>query len=320
VQVWTPATLHKTAQWDLLQVKPRLAILYEHPRWFEGLFAELRARGIVFEEWKAESLTLDPERADWPELVLNRMSPSAHWRGHGCGQFAVMELLRLLEARRVEVLNGSASYEVEISKLRQLEVFGRCGLSHPRTRAANNAAALLEASAALRFPVLVKPNCGGAGSGMLRCDSPHNLEQRFSEIEFGTDNVVLVQEYHAPCDGLIQRVEVLGGEVLYGLRIEATAFNLCPADTCAPGQRRVERFEPPPHIVTAVLSVARAARLDVGGVEYLEDTLTRRPLFYDINALSNFVAQADSVVGFDPTARFVDYIQRRLAALCWAHV
>ena len=299
-------------------MKPRLAILYEHPRWFEALFAELRARGIAFDEWKAESLALDPARTEWPDLVLNRMSPSAHWRGNGCAQFAVLEMLRLLAARRVEVINGAAAYEVEISKLRQLEIFARCGLRSPRTRAANSAAVLLQAAAALKFPVILKPNCGGSGSGMLRCDSPRDLEQRVAEIDFGADNVVLVQEYHAPRNGFIQRVEVLGGEVLYGLRIEATAFNLCPADACAPGQRRVERFEPPPHIATSALAVARAARLDVGGVEYLEDA-SAEPLFYDINALSNFVAAAESVVGFNPTARFVDYLQRRLDALCWAH-
>ena len=300
-------------------VKPRLAILYEHPHWFEGLFAELRARGIAFDEWKAESLALNPERTDWPDLVLNRMSPSARWRGHGCAQFAVLEMLRLLEARRVEVVNGCASYEVEISKLRQLELFARCGLRSPRTRAAGNAAVLLQAAADLKFPVIVKPNCGGAGSGMLRCDSPRDLEQRVTEFDFGADNVALVQEYHAPRDGFIQRVEVLGGEVLYGLRIEATAFNLCPADACAPGLRRVERFEPPPRIATSALVLARAARLDVGGVEYLEDAAGAEPLFYDINALSNFVAGAESVVGFNPTARFVDYLQRRLDALSWAH-
>ena len=30
--------------------------------------------------------------------------------------------------------------------------------------------------------------------------------------------------------------------------------------------------------------------------------------FYDVNATSNFVANAPEVVGFDPTAVFVDYI------------
>jgi hypothetical protein len=32
--------------------------------------------------------------------------------------------------------------------------------------------------------------------------------------------------------------------------------------------------------------------------------------YYDINATSNLVANTPEVVGFDPTARFVDYIVR----------
>lgn len=302
----------------LAAVKPRLAILYEHPRWFEGLFAELRARGIAFEAWKAEALTLNPERTEWPDLVLNRMSPSARWREHGCGQFAVLEMLRLLEARRVEVINGSAAYEVEISKLRQLEISRRCGVAAPRTRAVNCPKLLAGAAAQLRFPVMVKPNCGGAGSAMQRFDSQGDLERAAAQIDFGADNVALVQEYHAPRGGSIQRVEVLGGEMLYAIRIEAKSFNLCPADVCGLTPHKVERYEPSQEIVTASLALARAARLDVGGVEYLEDAATGEVLFYDINALSNFIANAETIVGFNPTARFVDYLERRLNALRWA--
>ncbi len=297
---------------------PRLAVLYEHPRWFEGLFSELRARGIAFEEWKAESLTLNPERMEWPDLVLNRMSPSARWRNHGCGQFAVLEMLRLLEARRVEAINGSTAYEVEISKLRQLEICRLCGVAAPRTRAVNCPKLLVAAASQLRFPVMVKPNCGGAGSAMQRFDSPDELERFASQTDFGSDNIALVQEYHAPRGGFIQRVEVLGREVLYAIRIEAKSFNLCPADVCATAQHKVERFEPAPEIATAALALARAAKLDVGGVEYLEDAVTGQVLFYDINALSNFIANAESIVGFNPTARFVDYLERRLDALRWA--
>ena len=34
-----------------------------------------------------------------------------------------------------------------------------------------------------------------------------------------------------------------------------------------------------------------------------------RLVYYDINALSNFVADAVNVVGFDPFARLVDYLE-----------
>ena len=45
------------------------------------------------------------------------------------------------------------------------------------------------------------------------------------------------------------------------------------------------------------------------------DHRTGEPVFYDLNALSNFVANAADILPFDPTARFVDYIERRLVAL-----
>jgi hypothetical protein len=37
----------------------------------------------------------------------------------------------------------------------------------------------------------------------------------------------------------------------------------------------------------------------------------RQPYFYDINALSNFVADSPNVVGFDPVPKLVDYLVRR---------
>jgi glutathione synthase/RimK-type ligase-like ATP-grasp enzyme len=297
----------------------RLAILYEHPRWFAGLFSALRARGIEFEEWHAHSLVVDPGRSNWPDLVFNRMSASAAWRGHACGQFAVTELLSLLDEQRVPVVNGSAAYAVEISKLRQAAVFRRCGLRTPATRAANSPQTLVLAAREMRFPIVVKPNCGGAGSGIRRFESLAELERGAESVEFGADSIAVLQEYHAPRNGSITRVEILDGQFLYAIRVEAAGFNLCPADVCAVnGGLRVERVEIPAAMETAALSVARTARLDIGGIEFLNDAATGEPIFYDINALSNFVANAPQVVGFDPVARLVDYLARRLEAGIWA--
>jgi hypothetical protein len=57
--------------------------------------------------------------------------------------------------------------------------------------------------------------------------------------------------------------------------------------------------------------ISRAARLDVGGIEYLVDDRDGRHYYYDVNALSNFVADAKNVVGFDPFARLADYLELR---------
>jgi hypothetical protein len=126
------------------------------------------------------------------------------------------------------------------------------------------------------------------------------------------------------------RVEVLGGEILYAIKVypEQGSFNLCPADACqtASGEElvrtacaldavkngmRVEAYDAPAEIRAAVLAIAARARLDVGGVEYLVDDRDGRACIYDINALSNFVADGPRVVGFDPFERLVDYLARR---------
>ena len=75
---------------------------------------------------------------------------------------------------------------------------------------------------------------------------------------------------------------------------------------------RVEAFTPPPAVVAAVERIVAAAGIDVGGVEYLVDDRTGDVLYYDINALSNFVTDAVRVVGFDPWGRLVDYLETQL--------
>lgn len=292
----------------------RLAILYEHPEWFRPLFNALRARSIAYEEWRAESLTIDAGRRRYPDLVFNRMSSSAAWRGHGCGQFAVGELLALLESRGVEVVNGSVAYAVEISKLRQSEVFRKAGVRHPATLAVNRRELLVEAARSLSYPLFVKPNCGGAGHGVRRFESEAALAAGLSSLEPGIDGLFLLQAA-APAGELL-RVEVLGGEVLYAVRIEREAgqFALCPADACAAGVRFVP-VALPVALEREALAVARAARLDAGGLECFIDPRSGEAVFYDINALSNFVSGARDLLGFCPTQRLVDYLVRRLQAV-----
>ena len=54
-----------------------------------------------------------------------------------------------------------------------------------------------------------------------------------------------------------------------------------------------------------------AARLDVGGIEYL-DTADGRRVFYDINANSNLRPSVAATFGFDPFERVVDFLVSQL--------
>lgn len=312
-----------------------IAVFYEHPTWFTPLFAELERRGIPFEPVPATEHVYDPNENEVPySLVVNRASPSAYTRGNGRVVFHTLGWLRHLERRGTPVVNGTRAYELEISKARQLDLLKQLGLSFPASRVINDPLQAPGAADELRFPVVVKPNVGGSGAGIVAFESRDELAAAAGRgnVDLGPDGVALVQELIPLADGRITRVETLDGEFLYAINVyPGDSFNLCPADACraADGRRlartagaadapdsgmAVERATPPAAIVTAVERIARDARLDVGGIEYLIDARDGRPYFYDINALSNFVADAEALLGFDPVTRFVDYLERRIAA------
>jgi len=71
---------------------------------------------------------------------------------------------------------------------------------------------------------------------------------------------------------------------------------------------KVEPYTPEAEIIAAVERIAGEAHMDLGGIEYMVDDRDGRLLYYDINALSNFVADAINVIGFDPHVRLVDYL------------
>ena len=302
-----------------------IGILYEHPLWFAPLFAELDRRGADYRKLPAGELIFDPgQRRDPYSVVLNRMSPSAWTRGHAHAIFHTLHYLAYLDEIGANVVNGHGAFEVEISKARQLALFARLGLRYPAARAVNDPAQVPAAAEGLRFPVLVKPNVGGSGAGIRSFESPAELARAAGEgaFELGLDGTALVQEHLPAADEAVVRVEILGGELLYAIRLRLLpgSFNLCPADYCElPGIADgvsgrglpIERFEPPDEVVEDAKRIVAAAGMELGGVEYLVDARDGQPYFYDVNALSNFVANAPEVIGFDPFVDLVDFLLER---------
>jgi len=298
-----------------------VGILYEHPLWFGPLFAELERRGIPYEAVHAASHSFDPSEPESPySLLVNRMSPSAWTRGHARALFQVREYLAYLDAIGAPVLNGSRAYEFELSKARQAALAAQLGVRYPRTRVINDPAQAPAAAEGMRFPVLVKPNLGGSGAGIRAFASPDEL--RAAEVELGLDGIALVQEQIPAADESVVRIEILGGELLYAIRLRLLpgSFNLCPADYCElPGVADgvsgrglpIEAYDPPAELVEDAKRLVAGAGMDLGGVEYVVDARDDEAYFYDVNALSNFVADAPNVVGFNPFVDLVDLIESR---------
>ncbi|HKG09233.1 MAG TPA: hypothetical protein VKB07_01585 [Gaiellaceae bacterium] len=310
-------------------MKP-VGILYEHPQWFVPLFEELERRDIPHERVHAAELAFDPaDRERRYSLVVNRMSPSSWTRGHERALFSTLHYLAHLEEIGTPVLNGHDAYLVELSKARQIGLFARLAVAHPRTRVIDDPWRVAEAARDLEFPVLVKPNVGGSGAGIVSFATRDALAE--ARIELGVDGAALVQEQLPAAGDAIVRIEILDGRFLYAIRILLLpgSFNLCPADYCElPGIADgvsgrglpIEAFDPPADVVEDAKRIVEAAGMDLGGVEYLVDARTGTPMFYDVNALSNFVANAPEIVGFDPFERLVDLIAERAGIATAAHV
>jgi hypothetical protein len=306
-----------------------IAIYYEHPQWFERLFAELDRRGAPYRKLKADQHFFDPSARDnEAALIFNRMSPSAWRRGHGQSIWYTTNYLADLELRGRRVVNGAKAFRYEVSKALQLSLLQSLNLAYPKARVIQDPAEAFAASEGLRFPVVIKPNVGGSGAGVVRFDTPEALRAaaEAGTFDLGPDQVGLVQEFIPARDGHITRVEVVGRKFLYAIKVylSGQTFDLCPADICrtSDGQSldtacpveapkaglRVEGYRPPDDVIANVERIMEAADIEVGGVEYIVDDRDGTLYYYDINALSNFVADAPRVIGFDPFVNLADYL------------
>jgi glutathione synthase/RimK-type ligase-like ATP-grasp enzyme len=248
-----------------------------------------------------------------------------------------LALMRSLELRGARVLNGADVFALELSKSAQATLLHTLGIDCPRSITFNDPAALRAYGSEIRWPALLKPDQGGSGARIHVVDSQAEVEALFARDPgiWLPDNLYLLQEYlpHDPDRGIF-RLEFLGGELLYAMRVVTHGkFNLCPSPVCNPdeGSGACElpaeqagidappvEFHPFPEVpaeaVATAKRIVRAAKLDVGGIEYL-DTLDGRRVFYDINANSNLRPSVASAFGFDPFERVVDFLVQQVVSV-----
>lgn len=313
---------------------PDLVVLYEHPEWQKPLFAVLERRGVSFATFNVVSAAfsnIDPPTA---QLYFNQASPSAYIRGHARAVPLALAYMRSLERQGARVLNGADVFALELSKSAQATLLRTLGIDTPYSITFNDVAALRRhLPADFQWPALLKPDQGGSGARIQVVSSWEEIERIFATDPnvWLPDNLFLLQEFlpHDPEQGII-RMEFLGGDLLYAMRVKTHGrFNLCPSPVCNPdnGEGICERpeeaqlqtppvefypfVEVPSEAVETGKRIVRAARLDVGGIEYLETTDGRR-VFYDINANSNLRPSVAAAWGFDPFERVVDFLVQQL--------
>ena len=310
-----------------------LVVLHEHPEWQKPLFAALAERGVAYEPFDLSEAAFSNDERPRAPLYFNQASPSAYVRGHARAVPLALAYMRTLERQGARVLNGADVFALELSKSAQATLLRTLGIDTPRSITFNDVSALKRYADTIAWPALLKPDQGGSGARIQVVESLAEVEAIFASDPnvWLPDNLFLLQEYlpHDTEQGIV-RLEFLGGELLYAMRVKTHGrFNLCPSPVCNPDDGDgvcevpasasaappVEFYsypEVPADAVRTATRIVEAGRLDVGGIEYLE-TLDGRRVFYDVNANSNLRPSVAADWGFDPFERVVDYLVTQVA-------
>jgi glutathione synthase/RimK-type ligase-like ATP-grasp enzyme len=347
-----------------VSARPDLIVLFEHPEWQKPLFAALDRRGVSYETFDLKRAAFSNLESPRANLYFNQASPSAYVRGNTRAVPLALAYMRTLERLGARVLNGADVFALELSKSAQATLLRTLGIDTPVSITFNDVAGLRACMDAIRrggssafakapadrrssksggwldppsdppslgWPAILKPDQGGSGARIHVVDSLAHVESIFAADPdvWQPDNLFLLQEYlpHDADQGIV-RLEFLGGELLYAMRVKTHGrFNLCPSPVCNPddGEGVCEvpaaaaappvEFAPYPDVpreaVETAARIVRAARLDVGGIEYLETPDGRR-VFYDINANSNLRPSVAAAFGFDPFERVVTFLSQQV--------
>jgi len=312
--------------------KTDLIVLHEHPEWQKPLFAALEKRGVAFAPFDVTAAAFDNVTPPAAKLYFNQASPSAYLRGNTRAVPLALAYMRTLELQGARVLNGADVFAMELSKSVQAALLQSLRVDTPRSITFNDPAALRRHADRITWPAVLKPDQGGSGARIQVVNSIDEVEDMFRRDPsiWLPDNLFLLQEYlpHDAEQGIV-RLEFLGGELLYAMRVKTHGrFNLCPSPVCNPDdgegiceipEQQVDappvEFHPYPEVpgeaVETAKRIVRAVGLDVGGIEYLETPDGRR-VFYDVNANSNLRPSVAEAFGFDPFERVVDYLVAQL--------
>src|SRR5690349_18108275 len=202
----------------------RIYVIHENDAWVEPLrvaFAELR---LPFTEWFIAEGKLDLDRAPPQGVFYNRMSASSHTRGHRYAAELTGGVLAWLESHGRRVVNDSRALRLEISKIAQYTALSRYGISVPRTIAAVGREAIVDAAREMPGRFITKHNRAGKGLGVRLFDGVPALEAYVEgdAFEDSVDGITLIQQYVEAPEPFITRVEFVGGELLYAVRVDTS--------------------------------------------------------------------------------------------------
>ena len=295
-----------------------------------------------------DAVLLPPGGAPECDLLVNRVSDAAP----PATVKKTQAILALFELHGVPVINGAKCFTLGTNKWLHHQVLQRAGCEVPGSIVVSNldgnaerfrdavksaAGALIDGGCS--WPLLVKPNSGGFGEGIVSFSNVEELVQwagkQCAEGSTSTDGTTLLQQLFMPRDNSIYRVWFVRGKICAAVSAvrptaaaEGALFQGGCVGACSMKDRAAAAlpvftaWDPPAEVREKVLKAAEIAEADCGSIELLYDSQTGRAFYFDLNMVTtlpelsspNPVRDPANLWGptYDFYAELADYIIARL--------
>jgi hypothetical protein len=306
----------------------KIHVIHENDVWVEPLRARFAEQNLPYDEWFLSEGAFDLGETPPEGVYYNRMSASSHTRDHRYAAELTGGVLAWLESHGRRVVNNGRALQLEVSKMAQYAALAEHGIRTPRTVAAVGRPHIVAAARKMTGPFITKHNRAGKGLGVHLFQTVDALQDHLESPAFedSVDGITLIQAYIRAPEPFITRVEFVGGEFLYAVRVDTSlGFELCPADVCqvgdafcpvgetpAPRFRIVEGFADP--IIERYRRFIAANGIGIAGIEFITDERGDR-YTYDVNTNTNYNGDAEAAAGISGMGAIASYLGRELHRL-----
>ncbi|MCP4708913.1 MAG: hypothetical protein GY869_09835, partial [Planctomycetes bacterium] len=163
-----------------------IGILFESLEWSnEHLCELLRSGGVESELINLGGAGLELEGIFRHRLIVNRLFPSAPYRGYGKAFEAAGGVLQAVKERGIPMINSLEAHGYECSKKRSGEVLGKAGIRAPKNYVyflGSVEREDLKVHPAIEYPCVLKPDCGGRSLYVAIIHNEDELESALKEI------------------------------------------------------------------------------------------------------------------------------------------
>ncbi|UHL64410.1 alpha-L-glutamate ligase [Paralcaligenes sp. KSB-10] len=310
----------------------KIHVIHENDAWVEPLRSAFAELDLPYEEWFLSEGLLDLSSAPPQGVFYNRMSASSHTRDHRYAPEYTAGVLAWLESHGRRVVNNSRALQLEVSKIAQYAALSNFGIRTPYTIAAVGRDNIVAAAKKMNGAFITKHNRAGKGLGVHLFHTVEALESHVDSAEFedSVDGITLIQEYIRAPEPYITRVEFVGGQFMYAVRVDTSlGFELCPADVCqvgdafcpvgetapvaaAPRFQIIKQFNDP--IIDRYSRFIANNGIGIAGIEFITDV--RGEIYtYDVNTNTNYNSDAEAQAGLFGMRTIARYLGEELSKL-----